>query len=91
MHKNTFFVERANKRHDRNLHKEGTSNCILTQAQAKIDEQRAEAVAALGGRDPKNLEEQALSLVGKDIFYKLIKEYTEKQWGRDCRSDERIE
>ena len=56
-----------------------------SQAQAKIDEQRAEAVAALGGRDPKNLEEQALSLVGKDIFYKLIKEYTEKQWGRDCK------
>lgn len=56
-----------------------------SQAQAKIDEQRAEAVAALGGRAPKNLEEQALSLVGKDIFYKLIKEYTEKQWGRDCK------
>lgn len=56
-----------------------------SQAQAKIDEQRAEAVVALGGRDPKNLEEQALSLVGKDIFYKLIKEYTEKQWGRDCK------
>ena len=56
-----------------------------SQAQAKIDEQRAEAIAALGGRDPKNLEEQALCLVGKDIFYKLIKEYTEKQWGRDCK------
>lgn len=55
------------------------------EAQAKIDEQKAEAVAALGGRDPQNLEEQALCLVGKDIFYKLIKEYTEKQWGRDCK------
>ena len=54
------------------------------EAQAKIDEQKAEAVAALGGRDPKNLEEQALTLVGKDIFEKLIKEYTEKQWGRKC-------
>jgi len=55
------------------------------QAQAKIDEQKAEAVAALVGRKPQNLEEQALCLVGKDIFYKLIKEYTEKQWGRDCK------
>ena len=55
------------------------------EAQAKIDEQKAEAVAVLGSRDPQNLEEQALCLVGKDIFYKLIKEYTEKQWGRDCK------
>ncbi len=55
------------------------------EAQAKIDEQKAEAVAALNGREPQNLEEQALCLVGKDIFYKLIKEYTEKQWGRDCK------
>lgn len=54
------------------------------EAQAKIDEQKAEAVAALNGREPQNLEEQALSLVGKDIFEKLIKEYTEKQWGRKC-------
>ena len=55
------------------------------EAQAKIDEQKAEAVAILNGREPQNLEEQALCLVGKDIFYKLIKEYTEKQWGRDCK------
>ena len=55
------------------------------EAQARIDEQKAEAVAALGGREPQNLEEQALTLVGKDIFQKLIKEYTEKQWGRDCK------
>ena len=48
-------------------------------------EQKAEAVATLAGREPQNLEEQALCLVGKDIFYKLIKEYTEKQWGRDCK------
>ena len=41
-------------------------------------------MAALNGREPQNLEEQALSLVGKDIFYTLIKEYTEKQWGRKC-------
>lgn len=54
------------------------------QAQAKIDEQKAEAVTALNGREPENLEEQALTLVGKDIFEKLIKEYTEKQWGRKC-------
>nr|WP_288695720.1 UDP-galactopyranose mutase [uncultured Prevotella sp.] len=53
-------------------------------AQAKINEQKAEAVAALNGREPQNLEEQALTLVGKDIFEKLIKEYTEKQWGRKC-------
>lgn len=55
------------------------------EAQARIDEQKAEAVAALNGREPQNLEEQALCLVGKDIFHKLIKEYTEKQWGRDCK------
>ena len=53
-------------------------------AQAKIDEQKGEALAALNGREPSNLEEQALVLVGKDIFEKLIKEYTEKQWGRVC-------
>ena len=55
------------------------------EAQVKIDEQKAEAVEALGGREPQNLEEQALCLVGKDIFCKLIKEYTEKQWGRGCK------
>ena len=61
---------------------------VLTpdQAQKKIDEQKAEALAALNGREPANLEEQALTLVGKDIFEKLIKEYTEKQWGRDCKN-----
>ena len=55
------------------------------EAQAKIEEQKAEALAALNGREPANLEEQALTLVGKDIFEKLIKEYTEKQWGRNCK------
>lgn len=55
-----------------------------SEAQAKIEEQRKEAVTALQGREPANLEEQALTLVGKDIFQKLIKEYTEKQWGRAC-------
>ncbi len=54
------------------------------EAKAKIDEQKTEAVAILGGREPQNLEEQALTLVGKDIFEILIKEYTEKQWGRKC-------
>ena len=54
------------------------------EAQAKIDEQKAEAIASLNGKDPQNLEEQALTLVGKDIFFALIKEYTEKQWGRKC-------
>ncbi len=55
------------------------------EAHAKIEEQKAEAIATLNGREPANLEEQALSLVGKDIFEKLIKEYTEKQWGRSCK------
>lgn len=54
------------------------------EAKAKIDEQKSEAVAALNGREPQNLEEQALCLVGRDIFYTLIKEYTEKQWERKC-------
>lgn len=54
------------------------------EAQAKIDEQKAEAIASLNGKEPQNLEEQALTLVGKDIFFALIKEYTEKQWGRKC-------
>ena len=54
------------------------------EAMAILDEQRTSAVKSLGGRDPLNLEEQALVLVGKDIFEKLIKEYTEKQWGRKC-------
>ena len=51
------------------------------EARAKIDEQ----VAAEHIGEPANLEEQALSLVGRDIFEKLVKEYTEKQWGRDCK------
>ena len=53
-------------------------------AMAKIEEQRKEAIDTLHGREPQNLEEQALTLVGKDIFKTLIKEYTEKQWGRKC-------
>ena len=59
---------------------------VLTpeEAKAKIEEQKTEAVKMLDGREPQNLEEQALTLVGKDIFEKLIKEYTEKQWGRKC-------
>ena len=51
------------------------------EAIAKIEEQKKEA----GITNPKNLEEQAISLVGKDIFEKLVKGYTEKQWGRDCK------
>lgn len=53
-------------------------------AKAKIKEQKAGAQAMLNGREPQNLEEQALLLVGRDIYEKLIKEYTEKQWGRKC-------
>ena len=49
-----------------------------------IDEQRQEVIEKLNGREPQNLEEQALMLVGKDIYETLIKEYTEKQWGRCC-------
>ena len=54
------------------------------EAQAKIAEQKAEALKVLNGREPQNLEEQALVLVGKDIYERLIKGYTEKQWGRKC-------
>ena len=50
------------------------------EAKAEIERQRKEIVS-----EPKNLEEQAISLVGRDIYEKLIKGYTEKQWGRDCR------
>lgn len=58
------------------------------EATAKIEEQKSEAVARMraeGVTEPRNLEEQALMLVGKDIYERLIKGYTEKQWGRDCR------
>ena len=51
------------------------------EAAAKIEEQKKEA----GITNPQNLEEQAISLVGRDIFEKLVKGYTEKQWGRDCK------
>ena len=54
------------------------------EAQAKIAEQRADMSAMLGGSSPRNLEEQALLLVGRDIYEKLIKGYTEKQWSRPC-------
>ena len=54
------------------------------EAQAKIAEQRAIVSAKLDGLEPHDLEEQALLLVGQDIYEKLIKEYTEKQWGRPC-------
>lgn len=54
------------------------------EAEAKIAEQKAEELAELNGREPRNLEEQALCLVGHDIYEKLIKGYTEKQWGRPC-------
>ena len=55
---------------------------IKTPAQAK--EKIALQIAELGITEPKNLEEQALSLVGRDVYEKLIKGYTEKQWARDC-------
>ena len=62
---------------------------VLTpdEAKAKIEEQKAEAVSvmkAAGVTKPRNLEEQALMLIGRDIYEALIKGYTEKQWGRKC-------
>lgn len=57
------------------------------EAKAKIEEQKAEAVARMkeqGVTEPRNLEEQAQVLIGKDIYEALIKGYTEKQWGRKC-------
>lgn len=54
------------------------------EVQQKLDQQREEALVKLNGREPVNLEEQAQLLVGKDIYEKLIKGYTEKQWGRKC-------
>lgn len=51
------------------------------EAEAKINEQRAEITHV-----PQNLEEQAISLVGRDVYEKLVKGYTEKQWGRDCKN-----
>lgn len=58
------------------------------EAQVKIDEQRREAIERMksdGITEPRNLEEQALTLIGKDIYEQLIKGYTEKQWGRPCK------
>ena len=57
------------------------------EARATIDEQRREAVEKMraeGISEPRNLEEQALTLIGRDIYERLIKGYTEKQWGRSC-------
>ena len=57
------------------------------EAQAKLDEQRREALEAMqaaGVDTPRNLEEQAIALIGRDIYERLIKGYTEKQWGRKC-------
>ncbi len=56
---------------------------VITPAEAR--EKIAEQIAGLGITEPSNLEEQALSLVGKDVYEKLVKGYTEKQWGRDCK------
>lgn len=56
---------------------------VVTPEQAK--EKIAEQIEELHIREPKNLEEQALSLAGRDVYEKLVKGYTEKQWGRDCK------
>ena len=58
-----------------------------SEAKAKLESQRKEAIAKMaieGITKPRNLEEQALTLIGKDIYEQLIKGYTEKQWGRKC-------
>lgn len=52
--------------------------------EAKLEEERKEGLAKLNGREPANLEEQAISLVGTTVYEKLIKGYTEKQWGMPC-------
>lgn len=54
------------------------------EAEKKLQQQRQEARERINGREPANLEEQALLLIGKDIYEALIKGYTEKQWGRSC-------
>ena len=53
-------------------------------ALAKVNSEKLRVKSEIGDREPRNLEEQALLLVGRDIYEKLIKEYTEKQWGRKC-------
>lgn len=53
-------------------------------AMKHINEERKELLAKLNGREPANLEEQAISLIGKTVYEKLIKGYTEKQWGMSC-------
>lgn len=58
--------------------------CTPDEARRIIEEQRVEVSRRLQGREPENLEEQALLLVGQDIFERLIRGYTEKQWGRAC-------
>ena len=63
------------------------ANTTPSEAHEKLEEQRAEAQAKMlaeGVIEPRNLEEQALMLIGKDIYERLIKGYTEKQWGRKC-------
>ena len=60
---------------------------VPEEAKAKIEEQKAEAMKNMrlvGMKEPRNLEEQALILIGKDIYERLIKGYTDKQWGRKC-------
>ena len=54
------------------------------EALRKVKDERLKVKGEIGDREPRNLEEQALMLVGRDIYEKLIKGYTEKQWGRDC-------
>ena len=63
------------------------------EAQSRLEEQRAEAVGRMkaeGITEPRNLEEQALSLIGRDIYEQLIKGYTEKQWGGNALNFQRL-
>ena len=71
--------ERADKEFNLRAHEDFLSS-LMEEAQKIIAEQRAEIKG-----EPQNLEEQAISLVGREIYTKLIKGYTEKQWGRDCK------
>ncbi|MBQ8061347.1 MAG: UDP-galactopyranose mutase [Bacteroidales bacterium] len=83
-----FHGERYNLPFNMNTFRQMWGVTDPAQAEAIIEEQRREALQAMaaeGVSEPRNLEEQALLLVGRDIFEKLVKGYTEKQWGRDCK------
>ena len=82
-----YYGERYNLPFNMNTFKQMWGVEDPEEAKAIIERQRAEAMAAMaaeGVKEPRNLEEQALLMVGRDIFEKLVKGYTQKQWGRKC-------